>query len=213
MGDLLRSIAVPLDHVRPSDPDEAALVRELQAGAEDAFAHLLALYRNPVYNMVYHITDNEADAADVLQNVFVKIIRGIKTFRRTSSLKTWIYRIAVREALNYRRGWFRRSRREVASVDDLRCFLPVAQRLGGAERETPYDWVEQVERKDMIERALRSLPESYRAVVVLREVEDLSYDEISNVLGIAEGTVKSRLKRGREMLRRKLAGCVVLQGY
>lgn len=213
MGDLVRSIAVPLDHVRPSDPDEAALVRELQAGAEDAFAHLLALYRNPVYNMVYHITDNEADAADVLQNVFVKIIRGIKTFRRTSSLKTWIYRIAVREALNYRRGWFRRSRREVVSVDDLRCFLPVAQRPGGAKRETPYDWVEQGERKDMIERALRSLPESYRAVVVLREVEDLSYDEISNVLGIAEGTVKSRLKRGREMLRRKLAGCVVLQGY
>lgn len=212
MGDLVRSIAIPLDHVRPSDPDETALVRELQAGAEDAFAHLLALYRNPVYNMVYHITDNEADAADVLQNIFVKIIRGIKAFRGTSSLKTWIYRIAVREALNYRRGWFRRSRREVVSLDDLRFFMPAAQLSGGTGQASPYDWVEQGERKEMIERALRSLPESYRAVVVLREVEDLRYDEISDVLGVAEGTVKSRLKRGREMLRRKLAGCVVLQG-
>lgn len=212
MGDLVHSIAIPLDHARPSDPDEAALVRELQAGAEDAFAHLLAVYRNPVYNMVFHITDNEADAADVLQNVFVKIIRGIKAFRGTSSLKTWIYRIAVREALNYRRGWFRRSRREIASIDDRRFFLPAAGCPGGAKRQTPYDWVEQGERKEMIERALRSLPEPYRAVVVLREVEDLPYDEISDVLGVAEGTVKSRLKRGRELLRRKLAGWVVLPG-
>lgn len=194
------------------DPDEAAFVRELQAGAEDAFAHLLAVYRNPVFNMVYHITGNEADAADVLQNVFVKVVRGIKQFRGTSSLKTWIYRIAVHEALNNRRGWFRRTRREAFSLDDgdlPRRVFRGWQRESDAE--TPYEWVEKSERAEVVERTLRTLPASYRTVVILREIEDLTYEEISEVLGIAEGTVKSRLKRGREILRRKLARCVVVE--
>ncbi|MGH9395502.1 MAG: RNA polymerase sigma factor [Terriglobia bacterium] len=210
MGDIIRSIALPLDHADPVSPDEAALVRELQSGAEDAFAYLLATYRNPIYNMVYHITGDEADAADVLQNVFVKIIRGIKQFRGASSLKTWIYRIAVHEALNCRRGWFRRRRREAFSLDDEQRDFTVA--AVGPRPETPYDWVEQNERREVVARALQSLSEPYRTVVVLREVEDLSYDEIAEVLRVAEGTVKSRLKRGREMLRRKLAGCMALQG-
>ncbi|MGH9435816.1 MAG: RNA polymerase sigma factor [Terriglobia bacterium] len=209
MGDIVRSIAVPLDQVAPVSPDEAALVRELQAGSEDAFAYLLAIYRNPIFNVVYHITGDEADAADVLQNVFVKIIRGIRQFHGASSLKTWIYRIAVHEALNCRRGWFRRRRREIFSLDDDQHALTAA--AAGTEAPTPYDWVEQEERKEMVARALRSLSEPYRTVVVLREVEDLSYDEIADVLRVAEGTVKSRLKRGREMLRRKLAGCAALE--
>ncbi|MGH9451236.1 MAG: RNA polymerase sigma factor [Terriglobia bacterium] len=209
MGDIVRSIAVPLDQISPVNPDETALVRELQAGSEDAFAYLLAIYRNPIFNLVCHITGDEADAADVLQNVFVKIIRGIRQFHGASSLKTWIYRIAVHEALNCRRGWFRRRRREIFSLDDDQHALTAA--TAGAQAPTPYDWVEQQERKEMVARALQSLSEPYRTVVVLREVEDLSYDEIADVLRVAEGTVKSRLKRGREMLRRKLAGCAALE--
>src|SRR5579871_46914 len=107
MGNIARSIAVPLDGVLPANSEEAALIQELRAGSEEAFAYLLAVYRNPIYNLACHIMRDESDAADVLQNIFVKIIRGIKQFHNGSSLKTWIYRIAVHEALNYRRSWFR----------------------------------------------------------------------------------------------------------
>lgn len=212
MGDIARSIALPLDHAYPANADEAALVRELQAGSEDAFAYLLAVYRSPIYNMVYHITGDEADAADVLQNVFVKVVRGIKQFHGASSLKTWMYRIAVHEALNCRRGWFRRRRREVFSLDDEGHERAKAAAETVPHSETPYEWVEQIERQEMVARALGSLSEPYRTVVVLREIESLSYEEITEVLGVAEGTVKSRLKRGRELLKRKLTGCIALQG-
>lgn len=220
MGDTVRSIALPLEGaysadvasgVRAVNPDEAALIQELQAGSEDAFAYLLAVYRTPIYNMVYHITGDEADAGDVLQNVFVKIIRGIKQFHGSSSLKTWIYRIAVHEALNCRRGWFRRRRREVFSLDDDLHGTREAERRAPAESETPYEWLEQNERREAVTRALGSLCEPYRTVVILREMENFSYEEITEVLGVAEGTVKSRLKRGRELLRRKLAGCAALR--
>ncbi|MGH9344427.1 MAG: RNA polymerase sigma factor [Terriglobia bacterium] len=217
MGDTVRSIALPLDGsdvanvAHAANPDEAALIQELQAGSEDAFAYLLAVYRSPIYNMVYHITGGEADAGDVLQNVFVKIIRGIKQFHGSSSLKTWIYRIAVHEALNCRRGWSRRRRREVFSLDDDFHGKPEAERRAPVERETPYEWLEQNERRETVARALGSLCEPYRTIVILREIENFSYEEITEVLGIAEGTVKSRLKRGRELLRRKLAGCAALQ--
>lgn len=205
MGDIARSIAIPLDRVLPAHAEEAALVGELQAGSEEAFAYLLAVYRNPIYNMVYHIMGGESDAADVLQNTFVKIIRGIKQFHNDSSLKTWIYRIAVHEALNYRRSWFRRRRREVVSLDDEQHSRPLALAESQRQLETPYEWMEQNERRELVAKALKSLAEPYRTVVVLREVEDLSYEEITEVLGVADGTVKSRLKRGRELLRRKLA--------
>ncbi|MDE3179745.1 MAG: sigma-70 family RNA polymerase sigma factor [Acidobacteriota bacterium] len=211
MGEVSHSIAVPLDRARPRDADEAALVQELQQGSEEAFAYLIAIYHNPVYNLAYHITGNDADSADVLQNVFIKIFRGIKQFHGACSLKTWIYRIVVREALNTRRGWFRRRRREAISLDDEQFAGYATEAASRLHIETPYDVVEQNERKEMVARALHSLSEPYRTVVVLREVEDLSYEEITEVLGIAEGTVKSRLKRGRELLRRKLAGSMALE--
>lgn len=211
MGNIVRSLALPLDETYPVAADEAELVSDLREGSEDAFGYLLAVYRNPIFSMVYHILGDEFDAADVVQNVFVKIVRGIKQFHGNSSLKTWIYRIAVHEALNYRRSWFRRRRREVFSLDDEPRKDPVAMGPGCAQPRTPYELLEQSERGEIIARALRSLAEPYRTVVLLREVENLSYEEISEIAGVAEGTVKSRLKRGRELLRRKLAGCLALQ--
>jgi RNA polymerase sigma-70 factor (ECF subfamily) len=213
MAEIARSIAIRLDQALPANAEEATLIAELQAGSEEAFAYLMAVYRNPVYNMVYHIMGGESDAGDVLQNVFVKIIRGIKQFRKGSSLKTWIYRIAVHEALNYRRSWFRLHRREVLSLDDEQHGQPAAGSPGAAPQGNPYELVEQQERQELVSKALRSLAEPYRTVVVLRELESLSYDEIGQVLGVAEGTVKSRLKRGRELLRRKLLGCSAMWNY
>ena len=208
MASPARSVAIPLDLTLPAAAEEKGLVAELQAGSEEAFAYLLNLYRKSIYNVVLHMLGNEADAADVLQNVFVKIIRGIGQFHGESSLKTWVWRIAVHEASNYRRGWFRRRRRETCSLDETPPHPAVVAADGRVRGETPYDVMEQWEREETVKRALRSLAEPYRTVVILREIEGLPYDEIAEVLRLAEGTVKSRLLRGREILRRKLRSCL-----
>ena len=94
--------------------EEAAIVAELKAGSEDAFYWLIAHYNQPVYSLVYRILDDPSDAADTTQEVFIKVFRGIKNFNADSSLKTWIYRIAVHEASNRRRWWFRHKFRETS---------------------------------------------------------------------------------------------------
>lgn len=183
---------------------EAALVTELQSGSEYAFSYLLAVYQNPVYNLVTHILEVSSDAPDVTQKVFLKVFRGIRYFHGQSSLRTWIYRIAVNEASNHRRGWLRRKWREAFSLDqDLESSDELLARAH-AHPDTPYEIAESSERQRLVRRALASLSQPYRTVVVLREIEDLSYEEIAELLGVSEGTVKSRLTRGRDLLRRKL---------
>jgi len=200
-----RSVGWALERTLPAANEEAAFVAELQAGSEEAFAYLLAIYQNPVFNLVAHIVDYGDEAVDVLQDVFIKVFKGIHHFHGDSSLKTWIYRIAVHEAANHRRSWWRRHLREPISVDDDAAKPVVAAAEARADTETPYQTLELAERQALVRRALASLAQPYRTVVVLREIEGLSYDEIAQVVGVAEGTVKSRLLRGRELLRRKLA--------
>lgn len=196
-----RSVGVALERTAQVAGEEAAFVAELQASSEEAFAYLLGVYQNPVYDLISHIVENPSDATDVLQDVFVKVFRKIRQFQGESSLRTWIYRIAVHEASNHRRGWLRRFRREPVSLDEGKAEPAASQ----SRTYTPYQALEQAERQDLVRRGLASLAQPYRTVVVLREIEGLSYEEIAEVLGVAEGTVKSRLMRGRELLRRKLA--------
>lgn len=203
--DVVDLMGVALDRTAPAISDEAALVAELKAGSEEAFAYLLAVYQNPLFNLISHMVVDQAEASDVLQNVLLKILRGVRQFNERSSLKTWIYRIAVHETSNHRRTWRRRLFHEPYSMDDEALHFSVQSLVSRKERETPYSVYEQVECQAEVRRALASLAEPFRAVVVLREIEGLSYEEISEVLGIAEGTVKSRLRRGREALKRKLA--------
>ena len=200
-----RTVGVTLDRAVSAVGDEAALVAELRAGSEEAFAYLLGVYQNPVYDMVAHIVESPADAADVLQDVFLKVYKGVGNFHGESSLKTWIYRIAVHEALNHRRGFLRRLRREPFSLDPTEPNSRAEQHAAD-KLDTPYGVAEQAEREEIVRKALASLPQPFRTVVVLREIEGLSYEEIAEVLGVAAGTVKSRLMRGRELLRRKLNG-------
>ncbi|HUI40526.1 MAG TPA: sigma-70 family RNA polymerase sigma factor [Terriglobia bacterium] len=199
-----RTLENALDRVSPRTAQEAALVEELKAGSEEAYAYVLTRFRNPVYGLVAHILGNDSDAADVLQNVFIKVYRGMPQFHAQSSLKTWIYRIAVREALNHRRGWFRRHFHEPFSLDE-EFAEPVAALAVRPGADNPYETLEQAERQQLVQAALAALPRPYRAVLLLREMEEFPYDEIAEVLGIPEGTVKSRLMRARELLRRKLA--------
>jgi RNA polymerase sigma-70 factor, ECF subfamily len=199
-------LAIGCDKALDAYYREDALVAELQAGSEAAFTYLLGVYQNPIFNLIAHILGNDADAADVLQDVFMKVFKGVRQFHGSSSLKTWIYRIAVHEASNHRRSWLRRRFREVFSLDGGSAGMVAypAERQGSDD--TPYHMLEQSERHELVKRALASLAEPYKTVVVLREIEDMTYEEIAVLLGIAEGTVKSRLMRGRELLRRKLAG-------
>jgi len=205
--DTARTVGMALERTLPAVSEEASLVAELQAGSEEAFTYLLGVYQNPVFNLLTRILENPAEAADVLQDVFIKVFKGIRQFHGDSSLKTWIYRIAVHEASNHRRGRMRRHWHEPLSIDDAGAEAALSAAEARASCETPYRLLERAERQEILRRALASLAQPYRTVVVLREIEGMAYDEIAQVTGMAEGTVKSRLVRGRELLRRKLAGC------
>jgi len=179
--------------------DEAELVTELQSGSDSAFEYLVSYYHATVYNLVYGILADSADAADVTQEVFLRVFRGIRTFRRSSSLKTWLYRVAVRQALNHRR-WCWRHHRQQVSIDDASDRKPPIAELRDAEA-TPFDQCAAHEVQAAVRRALGSVPALFRSAVILRDLEGLSYDEIAEVLEVSIGTVKSRILRGRRMLK------------
>ncbi len=189
-----------LDAARP-DPD-AALVRGLKRGSAQSFEQLLERYQDSIYSFVYRLLDDPSEAPDVTQEVFLKVFRKIGEFRQDSSLKTWLYRIAVHEASN-RRRWFARRRREVAN-GTLAANGGWDWESAADTAETPFDSVQRREVRMALECGLRELDERLRQAVVLRDIEGLGYNEIAETLGIAPGTVKSRILRGREALKKRL---------
>lgn len=205
LGDLATAIGI-------RSLGEAAIVAELKAGSESAYAWLIGEFQQPVYGLVYRIVGDPADAADTTQDVFLKVFRGMKHFHGESSLKTWIYRIALHEAANRRRWWFRHKARET-SIEPVE-----AEGTGNAEgtmqlaltdpADSPFENVAHREVQRRVEEELRKLPEPYRTTLILRDLEEMSYEEIAEVLEISLGTVKSRLTRGREALRQQLAAYV-----
>jgi RNA polymerase sigma-70 factor (ECF subfamily) len=183
--------------------EDLELVAGLRAGSEQAYETLLARFQQPVYNLALRLLSDPGDASDVVQEVFLKVFRCVIHFRRQSSLKTWIYRITVNEAHNQRRWFFRHRSREVGlddQIDEVRC------RMVPDSGRTPFEYTFDGEKHLLIEAALAKLNPVFREVVVLRDIEDLSYEEIAEVLQISIGTVKSRIMRGREALREELAG-------
>ena len=184
--------------------EEAAIVAELKSGSEEAYAWLIQRYHQPIYSLVYRMVNDPADAADTTQEVFLKVFRGMKHFNGEASLKTWMYRIAIHEASNQRRWWFRHKRRETAMEPTEKPGQPCLKNTLVAEGASPFDSVAQQEVSAKVERELRQVPEPYRTTVILRDIEELSYEEIAEVLNISLGTVKSRLTRGREALKKRL---------
>jgi RNA polymerase sigma-70 factor, ECF subfamily len=185
----------------PWRQSENALVTELQSGSDAAFDWLVTHHHGGVYNLVYGMLADPADAADVTQDIFIKVFRGIGGFRRGSSLKTWLYRIAVREALNHRRWCWRHCRQQV-SIDAEDANRPALEIEDG--EATPLEQFSTREMQGMIREALASVSECFRHAVILRDLEDLSYEEVAEVLDISVGTVKSRILRGRRALRETL---------
>ncbi len=192
---------------------EASVIAELKAGSEDAYEWLIAHYHQPVYSLVYRILNDPSDAADTTQEVFLKVFRGIKHFHGEASLKTWLYRIALHEASNQRRWWFRHKRRETSIEPGLNWEEGEGSVLGLKDTlvdsaPSPFEDAAHEEVRAKVEQELHCVPEPYRTVVILRDIEDLAYDEIAEVLQISLGTVKSRLIRGRIALRERLEAYV-----
>jgi RNA polymerase sigma-70 factor (ECF subfamily) len=188
---------------------EAALVSELKAGSEAAFALLIAQYHQPIYSVIARSLQDPSDAADITQEVFLKVFRGIGSFHGDASLKTWLYRIALHEASNRRRWWSRHKKQEL-TIDspmtesgDSGEALCLGDTLTDGGR-SPYELAAEHETRARVEAALLKLPENFRTVVVLREIEGFAYDEIAEILDIHIGTVKSRLLRGRAALKNHL---------
>ena len=184
--------------------EDAALVAELKAGSEDAFALLIAQYHQPLFSLIARSLTDPADAADITQDVFLKVFRSIRSFQGESSLRTWLYRIALHEASNQRRWWSRHKRQETTIDTPSRADdedAPSLATLLADGGQSPYEHAVQAQLRARVEDALRQIPEAFRAVVVLREIEGFSYEEIAEVLQTNLGTVKSRLTRGRTALR------------
>jgi len=177
---------------------EAALIQRCASGDDAAFAELVAEHQRMVVQLAMNLLGDRDEAMDLSQDVFIRVFRTIGQFRGQSALRTWIYRIAVNQARNRHRFWRRRRRSDQVSLDahveahgDFQC---------GAE-SGPDRILAQKELATRLQDALDALPFDQRTVIVLREVDGLSYDEIAFSLGVAVGTVKSRLTRARQTLR------------
>ncbi len=186
----------------PEFGSEERMLERLREGDDAAYQALLERFQGPVYQLVYRLVDDPNEAGDVVQDVFLKVFRGVTGFRGQSSLKTWIYRIAVNEAHN-RRRWFTRHRKAEVVLDGDSGEANRIELLSDRGR-TPYDWTLNGEMRTAIEEALEGLNPVFRSAVILRDLEELSYEEIADILDVSIGTVKSRILRGREALRRAL---------
>jgi RNA polymerase sigma-70 factor (ECF subfamily) len=183
--------------------EDSRILRGLRAGIDEAYEELIERYEQPIYGMVFRLLGNQTDACDVVQDVFLKVFRGVHAFREQSSLRTWIYRIAVNEAHNHRRWFARHCRHEVPLEKDHQeqySSLESAQDPG----RSPFEQALDSETRTLIEHALTTLNPVFRTAVVLRDIQNLSYEEIAEILQVSLGTVKSRILRGREALRREL---------
>src|SRR5262250_431035 len=175
LGDLASAIGIR--------SQEAAIIEELKAGSEDAYVWLVGEFHQPVYSVVYRILTDPADAADTTQDVFLKVFRGMNQFHGESSLKTWIYRIAIHEASNRRRWWFRHKAKETAiepadTSGEFSASLDSNPALID-HHKSPFETVADHEVQARVEAELRQVPEPYRTALVLRDVEELSYEEIA----------------------------------
>ena len=188
-----------------AENDDLRLVESLRSGEERAYEELLTRFQQPVYVLALRLLEDPSGASDVVQEVFLKVFRNVASFRGQSTLKTWIYRITVNEAHNARRWFFRHRRREVeldTGPDDARNWKENIPDEG----RSPFEEAFGREQHVMVEAALEKINPIFREAVVLRDISDLSYEEIAEILGVSLGTVKSRILRGREALREELAG-------
>ena len=188
-----------------ADPaSDHALLEATRIGDEDAFAELVGRYRNPITNFIYRMTNDYDGAVDLAQETFVRVYRAAERYQTTYAFSTYIYRIATNLAISELR---KRKRRKLVSLTGF-----FQSRDGGEPQEfNPPDTkpladteLVDAERRRAVQRAISTLPEKYRAPLILRDVEGKSYEDISRILETSEGTIKSRISRARGFLREKM---------
>jgi RNA polymerase sigma-70 factor (ECF subfamily) len=179
--------------------DESKLIRRLKKRDEDAFAKMVQLYQNRVFALVFRMLGDRAEAEDLAQEVFVTVFKSIDSFRGDSKFSTWLYRVATNHCKNRIKYLQRRHHQRKMDIDDAReteFSSPLAPR---SSRPDELAGAHELER--IIQASLAELDEEHRVVIILRDIDHLSYAEIAEITGVAEGTVKSRLFRGRATLR------------
>jgi RNA polymerase sigma-70 factor (ECF subfamily) len=182
---------------------ERSLLRRLRDRDERAFRELLELHRDRVYNITFRMLGNRAEAEDVAQEVFISVFKTIDTFREQSKFSTWLYRVAVNHCKNRIKYLARRHDRDRDELDET------SQQANGAvgapvRAAQPDRALEGAQMERLLQEAIGNLDDDHRIVVVLRDIEDLSIEEICDITGLPDGTVKSRLHRARLALRKKL---------
>jgi len=188
---------------------EEQFLERLRAGEASAFNRLVEERHGDIYALLYRLTEDPEEARDLTQETFLQAFRHLASFRGDADLRTWLYRIAVNQARNRWRWWKRRRRDRTVSLDapvSDEIDAPLSAGLASDEGLDPERQALARERELALHAALKSLSRPYREVIVLRDIEGLSYEEVAITLDLNVGTVKSRLSRGRNELRRRLEG-------
>lgn len=189
-----------------SSASETDLLEQLKNGEAAAFDILITRFSGDIYALLFRLTQNAEEARDLTQETFLRVVQSVKKFRGEASLKTWLFRIAINQARNRRRWWTARGQQQTISLDAGRSndSPSLHDTLTDASRASPEDEVLQREQLTQLHKALQELTLNFREAVILRDIEGLSYEEIAETLQTGLGTVKSRIARGREELRKKL---------
>lgn len=208
LEDMARSLVNELHLSRPSAGSSGELaeterVQQLQAGSEEAFDWLVAQYAPLVYRLAHRLLNDPSDSSDTVQEVFLKVFRSIGHFQGDCSLKTWICHITVNTASNQNR-WWRRHRGPECTLEGPEEETGRESLSAASEAPSPFESVLSQETQAIVQKALLRVSESHRLVLVLKEMEGLSYEEVAEILRLSLGTVKSRLARARQSLKREL---------
>ena len=195
-----------LVEARPAVEDQ--FIERLKRSDPAAFEKLVNERSGEIYGLLYRLTENTEEARDLTQETFLRAFQSIGQFRGESDLRTWIYRIAINQARNRWRWWRRRHRDSTVSIDVAHAAgnSALMAQLRSGNSSNPEHGALAHERERALRKALSGLRRVYREAVVLRDIEGFAYEEIAVALDISVGTVKSRLARGRQELRRKLEG-------
>lgn len=201
----LGGVAAAAPTVNAFETAESTFIENLRQGDGEAFDLLVTRYANDVYSLLFRLTSDTEEAHDLTQETFLSALKAIKSFRGDAGLKTWLFRIAINHSRNRFRWWSRRRKGSTVSLDEKHDngTATIGERLE-AETTDPEMTVIGREREQKLFDALHRLPEMFREAVVLCDVEGHSYDEIAIMLEVSLGTVKSRISRGRELLRQQL---------
>lgn len=184
---------------------EAAFVARLKARDETAFNELMELYQRRVFALCYRFLNHREEAEDITLDTFTQVFRSIDTFRGDSKLSTWLFRVAVNLCKNRKKRHARRHRSSHTGLDNVaESTFSAAEGVIAGSVARPDELVEGMRMEDIVKRAIMDIDPEFRRLVILRDVEDLSYDEIAEVTELPKGTVKSRIHRGRAQLKERV---------